>query len=200
MASISHPAISSSATATCHGDPRSQPRDPDHEFVVFVGPSGCGKSTLLRIIAGLEPIDGGRALHRRQARQRRPGGAARHRHGVPGLRALSAHARVRQHGVSALELRGTPKAEIDARVGARPRCCRSSPISTASRRSCPAASASASRWAAPSCASRGVPVRRAAVQPRREAARRDARRDQGSCIAAARKTTMIYVTTTRSRP
>ena len=33
----------------------------DEEFVVFVGPSGCGKSTLLRIIAGLEPIDGGEA-------------------------------------------------------------------------------------------------------------------------------------------
>ena len=29
------------------------------EFVVFVGPLGCGKSTLLRLIAGLEPIDGG---------------------------------------------------------------------------------------------------------------------------------------------
>ena len=32
------------------------------EFVVFVGPSGCGKSTLLRLIAGLEPTDGG-SLH-----------------------------------------------------------------------------------------------------------------------------------------
>ncbi|HEY8360895.1 MAG TPA: sn-glycerol-3-phosphate ABC transporter ATP-binding protein UgpC [Ramlibacter sp.] len=30
------------------------------EFVVFVGPSGCGKSTLLRMIAGLEPISGGK--------------------------------------------------------------------------------------------------------------------------------------------
>jgi len=29
------------------------------EFVVFVGPSGCGKSTLLRLIAGLEPVNGG---------------------------------------------------------------------------------------------------------------------------------------------
>jgi multiple sugar transport system ATP-binding protein len=29
------------------------------EFIVFVGPSGCGKSTLLRLIAGLEPVDGG---------------------------------------------------------------------------------------------------------------------------------------------
>jgi multiple sugar transport system ATP-binding protein len=32
------------------------------EFVVFVGPSGCGKSTLLRLIAGLEPLDGGTML------------------------------------------------------------------------------------------------------------------------------------------
>jgi multiple sugar transport system ATP-binding protein len=29
------------------------------EFIVFVGPSGCGKSTLLRLIAGLEPVNGG---------------------------------------------------------------------------------------------------------------------------------------------
>ena len=29
------------------------------EFLVFVGPSGCGKSTLLRMIAGLEPFQGG---------------------------------------------------------------------------------------------------------------------------------------------
>ncbi|MBN1614192.1 MAG: ABC transporter ATP-binding protein, partial [Deltaproteobacteria bacterium] len=30
------------------------------EFFTFVGPSGCGKSTLLNIIAGLEPVSGGR--------------------------------------------------------------------------------------------------------------------------------------------
>ncbi len=28
-------------------------------FVAIVGRSGCGKSTLLRLVAGLEPIDGG---------------------------------------------------------------------------------------------------------------------------------------------
>ena len=37
----------------------------DGEFVVLVGPSGCGKSTTLRMIAGLESISCGPALHRR---------------------------------------------------------------------------------------------------------------------------------------
>ena len=32
------------------------------EFIALVGPSGSGKSTLLRMIAGLEPTDGGRVL------------------------------------------------------------------------------------------------------------------------------------------
>ncbi len=31
----------------------------DGEFIVIVGPSGCGKSTLLRMVAGLERISGG---------------------------------------------------------------------------------------------------------------------------------------------
>ena len=34
----------------------------DGEFLVLVGPSGCGKSTSLRMLAGLEPVDGGRIL------------------------------------------------------------------------------------------------------------------------------------------
>ena len=88
----------------------------DHEFVVFVGPSGCGKSTLLRIIAGLEPITSGELLIGEQARQRRSGGAARYRHGVPGLCALSAHARLRQHVVCAGVAGHRRRAEIDARV------------------------------------------------------------------------------------
>jgi len=32
----------------------------DGEFFVVLGSSGCGKSTLLRLVAGLEPLDGGR--------------------------------------------------------------------------------------------------------------------------------------------
>ena len=32
----------------------------DGEFMVLVGPSGSGKTTALRLLAGLEPLDGGR--------------------------------------------------------------------------------------------------------------------------------------------
>src|SRR4051794_41930298 len=34
----------------------------DGELLVLVGPSGSGKSTILRLIAGLEPVSGGRIL------------------------------------------------------------------------------------------------------------------------------------------
>ena len=34
----------------------------DGEFLVLVGPSGCGKSTSLRMLAGLEPVDGGNII------------------------------------------------------------------------------------------------------------------------------------------
>ena len=34
----------------------------DGEFLVLVGPSGCGKSTTLRMLAGLEPVNGGKVF------------------------------------------------------------------------------------------------------------------------------------------
>ena len=34
----------------------------DGEFAVLLGPSGCGKSTLISLIAGLDPLDGGKIL------------------------------------------------------------------------------------------------------------------------------------------
>ena len=122
---------------------------------VFVGPSGCGKSTLLRMIAGLEDVTAGDDRHRRRDRERRAAGQARHRHGVPVLRALSAHERAREHGASALKLAGKPKAEIErARARARPASLQHrAPARPQARASSPAASASASPSAAPSCAS-----------------------------------------------
>ena len=87
----------------------------DQEFVVFVGPSGCGKSTLLRIIAGLEPITSGELLI-----------GDKRVNGVPAAQrdiamvfqdyALYPHMRVYDNMAFALELRGMPKVEIDARV------------------------------------------------------------------------------------
>ena len=65
----------------------------DGEFVVLVGPSGCGKSTLLRMVAGLESDPSGDDLDRRPRGQQARAEGARHRDGVPELRALSAHER-----------------------------------------------------------------------------------------------------------
>ena len=127
----------------------------DGEFVVLVGPSGCGKSTLLRMIAGLENITGGEIRIGDRVVNNAAAERARRRDGVPELRALSAHDRRRQHGVLACKLRGAPKSEIDERVNRAaddPRPRRS--CSSAFRASFPAASASASPWAAPSCAIR----------------------------------------------
>ena len=73
----------------------------DGEFCVLVGPSGCGKSTLLRMIAGPRGDHRGRDLDRRPRRQPRAAEGARHRDGVPELRALSAHDGARQHVVRA---------------------------------------------------------------------------------------------------
>ena len=69
----------------------------DGEFVVLVGPSGCGKSTALRMLAGLEEIADGDAPDRRARRQRPAAARARHRDGLPELRALPAHDGRREH-------------------------------------------------------------------------------------------------------
>jgi len=87
----------------------------DHEFVVFVGPSGCGKSTLLRIIAGLEPITSG-DLYIGDKRVNGVPAAQRDIAMVFQDYALYPHMRVYDNMAFALELRGMPKQEIDARV------------------------------------------------------------------------------------
>lgn len=87
----------------------------DTEFVVFVGPSGCGKSTLLRIIAGLEPITSG-DIYIGDKRVNGVQAAQRDIAMVFQDYALYPHMRVYDNMSFALELRGTPKAEIDERV------------------------------------------------------------------------------------
>ena len=124
----------------------------DHEFVVLVGPSGCGKSTTLRMIAGLEDITGRRDLHRRRHRQRRAAERPRHRHGVPELRALPAHDRVRRTCRSGCGSSAFPRPRSRSAWTRPPASSTSRSCSTASPSSSRAASASASPWVAPSCA------------------------------------------------
>ena len=126
----------------------------DGEFMVLVGPSGSGKSTALRMLAGLEEVN----------QRRDPASAARTSRSKPPKDrdiamvfqnyALYPHmTRRREHGLRA-QAQGRLEGGARPRRSARPpSCSTSSSTSTASRRRSPVASASASRWAAPSCAS-----------------------------------------------
>ena len=86
------------------------------EFMVLVGPSGCGKTTLLRLIAGLEQADageitiGGARVNDVSPRDRDVGMVFQ-------SYALYPHMTVRENLAFGLTLRGTPKAEVAARVG-----------------------------------------------------------------------------------
>ncbi|MBB3967075.1 sn-glycerol-3-phosphate import ATP-binding protein UgpC [Rhizobium metallidurans] len=87
----------------------------DGEFIVLVGPSGCGKSTLLRMIAGLETISEGEVkIGPRVVNNVEP--ADRDIAMVFQNYALYPHMSVRQNLEYGLKNRGTPRAEIDARV------------------------------------------------------------------------------------
>ena len=87
----------------------------DGEFVALVGPSGCGKSTLLRMIAGLEPIDGGTiAIGERVVNNLPP--SRRDIAMVFQTYALYPHKSVAENMGFALKVSGTPRADIDRRV------------------------------------------------------------------------------------
>ncbi len=88
----------------------------DGEFLVLVGPSGCGKSTLLRMVAGLESITEGEVrIGDRVVNEVEP--ADRDIAMVFQNYALYPHMSVRQNLAYGLKNRGTPKAEIERRVG-----------------------------------------------------------------------------------
>jgi multiple sugar transport system ATP-binding protein len=87
----------------------------NEEFIVLVGPSGCGKSTVLRMIAGLEEITGGELyIADRLVNDVSP--KDRNIAMVFQTYALYPHMTVYKNMAFALELRKTPKDEIDRRV------------------------------------------------------------------------------------
>ena len=138
------------------------------------GPSGCGKSTLLphpspasrRSPRATFLIDGDRVNDI-------PPDRARPGHGLPVLRALPAYERRGQHGFRAPHGRACRRRERDDKVRDAARTLQLTDYSTASRASSPAASASESRSAAPSCASprRSCSTSRCPISTRRSASR-----------------------------
>ncbi len=157
----------------------------DGEFMILVGPSGCGKSTALRMIAGLEDItDGELRIGGDVVNQLRAEGP-RHRDGLPELRALPAHDRAREHGLRAAPPRRRQGGDQQEGRGL---CPDPGPRAPPRPQAVPALGRSApARGDGPRDRARpgGVPDGRAALEPRRQAARPDAHRG-GAAAAAAR--------------
>ena len=106
------------------------------------------------MLAGFEdPTSGTITLEGRRLEQR-AGAPARHRHGVPELRAVPAHDGRREPRVPAADARRARRRRSGRASRARSRWCACRSCATASRRSSPAGSSSASRWRARSCTAR----------------------------------------------
>ena len=150
----------------------------DKEFVVLVGPSGCGKSTTLRMIAGLEEITGGEIWVDGEVVNDVPP-KDRDMAMVFQNYALYPHMTVFENMSFGLRLKRLSEGRDQAaRVRGRPH---SRPYRTARTQAAPAFRRPApARRHGPRhrAQSQGVPVRRAAVEPRRQAAGADAHRDQ----------------------
>ena len=148
----------------------------DGAFLVLVGPSGCGKSTLLRVLAGLEEVDSGDIIIGEKRVNELPP-AKRGIAMVFQSYALYPHMTVRQNMAFGLRLGGAGQGG-DRRGGrqgrgvARHRASARPAPEDAVRRPAPA------RRDRPRDRARAgrLPVRRAALQPRRGASRQDALR------------------------
>ena len=158
----------------------------DGEFLVLVGPSGCGKSTSLRMLAGLEEVNGGKIwIGDRDVTDLSP--KDRDVAMVFQNYALYPHMTVADNMGFALKIAGVDKGEItqargrgrpDPRPHRLPRAQAEGPL----------------RWPAPArrhgpCdrpLPPGVPHGRAAVEPRRQAARADPHPDRFAPAPARR--------------
>ncbi len=151
------------------------------EFVSLLGPSGCGKTTTLRMIAGfIDPSEGTIEMNDRLMSSPAGVGAAgtaQHVDDLPVLRHLAEHDGVRKRGLrparaKTSERGGAPPHHRDAddrppRAAERPLSERAVGRTAAAR----GARARHRREAG------GAAAGRAAVEPRRQFARGDARRD-----------------------
>ena len=148
----------------------------DGEFVILVGPSGCGKSTALRMIAGLEDISEGELRIGDQVVNDK---APKDRDIAMVFQnyALYPHmTRAREHGLRAQAARHAQRGDRqEGRGGGAhpgPRAAPRPQAGPAVGRPAPARGDGARDRARPV----GVPDGRAALEPRREAARADAHR------------------------
>ncbi len=125
----------------------------DGEFMCLAGPSGRGKSTALRMIAGLEEITGGSVRIGENVVNGLP---LKDRDIAMVFQnyALYPHMSVGENLAYGLKMRKVSREESPAGWPGPPRSSAWSRTWTASPRPCPAASASGSRWAGPSSASR----------------------------------------------
>ena len=165
----------------------------DGEFLVLVGPSGCGKTTALRMVAGLEDISdgtvsiGGRVVNDVSPKERDIAMVFQNY-------ALYPHLSVGENIAFGLRLRKTDKSIINERVAWAAKMLDLTPYldrqpEGAVGRPAPAGR-DGPRDRAPAA---GVPDGRAALEPRREAARADARRHR-EAPGRARQSTTVYVT------
>jgi ABC-type sugar transport system ATPase subunit len=125
----------------------------DGEFMVLVGPSGCGKTTALRCLAGLEAITSGAIrIGNRDVTHVAP----RERDIAMVFQdyALYPQMSVRKNLAFGLTMRKLPKADIERRVSEAAELLEIGPLLERKPRELSAGSASASRSAARSCATR----------------------------------------------
>jgi multiple sugar transport system ATP-binding protein len=151
----------------------------DGEFVVLVGPSGCGKSTLLRMVAGLEEINSGEIRIGDRVVNNVPP-KARDIAMVFQNYALYPHMTVFDNMAFSMKLAGRSRDEMRQRVDVAAKILADRNTSVSRQLGGQRQRVAMGRADRPR--STGIPVRQAAVQPRRQVGA-DAHRDRRAAFA-----------------